>query len=124
MDGRVRPFPNGDQFADEFGDLRFLGPVIDAAAHRERRPLVGRDRTPQEPPGGAGVRAYRSDGMTFETSGEEGIILDSDGNEWTVTENALIGPDGEELRRMGGHLAFWFGWFSFFPDTVVYEGMM
>jgi hypothetical protein len=75
-------------------------------------------------PGGAVVRAYRSDGMTFEASGEDGVIFDSDGNAWTVTENALIGPDGEELRRMGGHLAFWFGWFSFFPDTVVYEGMM
>ena len=39
---------------------------------------------------------------------------------WRTTEDALVASDGRELPRLGGHLAFWFGWFSFFPHTTVY----
>ncbi|MEL6270591.1 MAG: hypothetical protein AAFR22_12345, partial [Chloroflexota bacterium] len=49
-------------------------------------------------------------------------IADADGNIWQVTEAALIGPEDEELRRLGGHLAFWFGWYAYFPETEVYLG--
>ncbi len=31
-----------------------------------------------------------------------------------------ITDDGGELAGNGGHLAFWFGWFGFYPDTLVY----
>ncbi len=72
-------------------------------------------------PGGAAVRAYASDGIQFGPGENDGEVVDADGNVWTVTEDALVGPDGQELERLGGHLAFWFGWFSFFPDTLVYE---
>jgi len=37
-----------------------------------------------------------------------------------VTEEALVGPNGERVERLGGHLAYWFGWFTFFPETLVY----
>ena len=50
----------------------------------------------------------------------EGQVVDEDGNTWIVTEEALLGPDGESLPRLAGHLAFWFGWYGFYPDTEVY----
>ncbi len=30
------------------------------------------------------------------------------------------GSGGEELARLPGHMAYWFGWYSFFPHTAVY----
>ena len=39
---------------------------------------------------------------------------------WQITEDALVGPDGQTLGRLGGHLAYWFGWVSFFPRTTLY----
>ena len=37
-----------------------------------------------------------------------------------VTEEALLGPESETLPRLPGHLAYWFGWYAFFPKTLVY----
>lgn len=75
-------------------------------------------------PGGAAVRAYERDGHTFAPSpgGDDGTVLDEDGETWTVTEDELTGPDGESLPRVAGHVAYWFGWNSFYPETLVYEG--
>ena len=38
------------------------------------------------------------------------------------TEAALIGPGGEQLARLAGHLSYWFGWYAFYPRTELYEG--
>ena len=43
------------------------------------------------------------------------------GAAWQVAEEALLGPSGERLERLPGHLAYWFGWFNFFPDSEVYS---
>jgi hypothetical protein len=53
------------------------------------------------------VRAYdRGDlELTYGATGIEGP-----GGTWAVTEDALIGPDGERLPRMPGHTAYWFAW--------------
>ena len=72
-------------------------------------------------PGGAAVRAYERGDFTFSPTDNENEIMDENGTIWQVTESALIRDDGEELARLGGHLAFWFGWYSFNPDTLVYE---
>ena len=48
-------------------------------------------------------------------------LIDESGAEWSVTEEALIAPDGEQAPRVAGHLAYWFGWFAFSPRTLVYE---
>jgi hypothetical protein len=48
------------------------------------------------------------------------VLLDEAGTEWEVTENALISADGDELDRLPGHMAYWFGWFSFYPQTELY----
>jgi len=69
---------------------------------------------------GSEVRAYNRGEYTFTAAPSPDMLMDEEGREWQVTEDALIGPDGEEAVRLGGHLAYWFGWFAFFPDTLVY----
>lgn len=71
-------------------------------------------------PGGAAVRAFDRKGYTFEAGDDLTTLISDDGRTWQITEEALIADDGETLDRIGGHLAFWFGWFGFYPDTLVY----
>jgi hypothetical protein len=72
--------------------------------------------------GGLGARAYERAKWRFTpaTTKATGVILDESGVEWQVTEAALVGPDGMQLARLPGHMAYWFGWFSFYPQTAVY----
>lgn len=81
------------------------------------------DATPEREffePGGAAVRAYHSGGLAFAAGLDSATLLSDDGRSWHIREAALIAEDGSELARIGGHLAFWFGWFGFYPDTLVY----
>lgn len=73
-------------------------------------------------PGGAAVRAYASGDYVFSPGEREREVVDHNGAVWAITESALIGPDDTRLERLGGHLAFWFGWYSYYPETLVYEG--
>ena len=72
--------------------------------------------------GGHGARAYERGDNTFipATKDTTTVVLDVSGNGWKVAENALISPGGERLARLPGHMAFWFGWFNFYPKTEVY----
>jgi hypothetical protein len=70
---------------------------------------------------GGEVRAYDRGDRLFTPSPDPYTILDEDGREWQVTEEALIGPDGETTPRLSGHLAYWFGWYAFFPETLLYK---
>ncbi|NDJ60328.1 MAG: DUF3179 domain-containing protein [Chloroflexi bacterium] len=72
-------------------------------------------------PGGAAVRAYERGDFEFSAGETEREVVDQNGDVWSVTEAALVGPDGQMLERLPGHLAFWFGWFGFYPETLVYE---
>jgi hypothetical protein len=69
---------------------------------------------------GGEVRAYNRLGNTFSQGLVSDTILDSSGHIWQITEEALIGPEGELAPRINGHLAYWFGWYSFFPQTLIY----
>jgi hypothetical protein len=69
---------------------------------------------------GGEVRAYQREGESFAPGPDPNTLLDSAGRSWQVTEGALVGPGGENLPRVNGHLAYWFGWYSFFPKTLVY----
>jgi hypothetical protein len=74
-----------------------------------------------DPDGGA-VRAYRRDGRTFQ-AGAAGTLRDAAGKSWQITEESLV-PDGGEappLPRVPGVVAFWFGWYGFYPETEVYR---
>jgi hypothetical protein len=71
-----------------------------------------------------GARAYRRGERTFAPApGEPGALVDQDGGIWTITEAALEPPSGsgfEPLERLAAHVAFWFGWFGFHPETEVF----
>lgn len=69
---------------------------------------------------GGEVRAYERGTETFAPGEDPGTVRDAQGGVWQVTEEALVGPDGTTLARLPGHLAYWFGWFAFFPNTEVY----
>lgn len=71
-------------------------------------------------PGGAAVRAYERQGRDFSAGADASTLLSEDGRNWQINEEALVAEDGERLDRIGGHLAFWFGWFGFYPNTLVY----
>ena len=70
---------------------------------------------------GGEVRAYARGEVTFEPGPDENTVLDENGSAWAVTEEALLGPDGERAERINGHLAYWFGWYAFFPQTLIYS---
>jgi hypothetical protein len=71
--------------------------------------------------GGLGARAYERGEHTFSAvEGTTSTLSDESGNEWEITEDALMGQKGEMLVRLPGHMAYWFGWFSFYPQTEVY----
>ena len=70
-------------------------------------------------PGGAAVRAYERNGLTFSLNAD-GDLVDDVGDTWQLTEDALIAEDGRQLERVAGHLAFWFGWYGFYPETDLY----
>jgi hypothetical protein len=59
------------------------------------------------------VRAYRSEGLTFEKG--PGADQVKHGEEvWRVTEEALVAPSGRSLPRLPGHVAYWFAWSGYF----------
>ena len=72
--------------------------------------------------GGHGARAFERGNHRFASAAGDTTseILDESGRKWRVTEDALIGPNAERLARLPGHMAFWFGWFSFYPKTEVF----
>ncbi|MFN2385516.1 MAG: hypothetical protein ABR576_04415, partial [Thermoanaerobaculia bacterium] len=42
-------------------------------------------------------------------------------------EEAALRPRNSEanaLPRQPGHLAYWFGWYAFHPETTLYEGCL
>lgn len=73
---------------------------------------------------GRTVRAYDRGDHTFAHSERAFMgavfLTDQNGQAWKVGEEALTTPDGKSLPRLPGHLAYWFGWFSFYPRTLVY----
>ncbi len=63
-------------------------------------------------------RAYGIDDQHFK-SYKNGRLLDNKKEEWVVTEDALIGPEGDRLLRLPAHEAFWFAWINVFPETRI-----
>lgn len=60
-------------------------------------------------PKGKSVRAYQCDHVQPDES-------------WKPSEEAFDSPDGRsQCVRLPGHLAYWFGWYAQFPDTLLYK---
>ena len=90
--------------------------VVDGKSARsgqERRYLAGLE-----------VRAYRLDSVDRTRSlrfraDPEGVPIDAAGRRWAAGEASLVGPDGQELPRMPGVSAYWFGWAAYHPHSEV-----
>ncbi len=66
------------------------------------------------------VRAYGSGGRQFTGSGD---TLTARDGVWRVEEEGLVGPAGQRLPRLPGHIAYWFGWQSFVGgQSEFYDG--
>ena len=68
------------------------------------------------------VRAYERGGNKF-SAGKDAASVESGDKIWQMTEDALIGPGGEKLGRIAGHLAFWFAWDGYLGErSTTYGG--
>ena len=94
--------------------------VLVAAGEMVRVEADGRTGAQVSYTSGAQVRAYERGDHQFTAGSADMTLVDETGTMWTVTEDGLISEDGATLPRLGGHLAYWFGWFAFFPNTAVY----
>lgn len=54
------------------------------------------------------VRAYERGAYEFKQAGA--MLRSGDGQQWQITEEALVSQSGEQLPRVAGHIAFWFAW--------------
>ena len=61
------------------------------------------------------VRAFESGDKTFKAVGADGVL--GPGGTWQVTDTALTGPDGQSLKRLPGHIAYWFAWQGYKPKA-------
>jgi hypothetical protein len=66
------------------------------------------------------VRAYRSAGRSFEGTADLASVRAGD-ESWRVEETGLIGPGGERLERLPGHIAYWFAWQAFIDGAPLAE---
>lgn len=67
------------------------------------------------------VRAYERGNLTFSLTSTGAQA--SDGSNWQITEDALVGPDNQRLPRVAGHIAYWFAWDNYLGDAAtVYQG--
>ena len=66
--------------------------------------------------------------VTFESIhvGDDGVIqsvIDTDGMAWNNEEVGLTSEDGSTvLPRIPTLIYFWFGWYAFHPEAMLYEG--
>lgn len=66
------------------------------------------------------VRAYDRGERTFAATPDAEMLSDN-GVDWRIEEDALIGPAGERLARVAGHLSYWFAWDGYFgAESTLY----
>ena len=75
------------------------------------------------------ARVYQRQGQQFSllpddasAAGLPSVVVDQDGNTWTLTEDGLTDDTGRSLGRVPANVHFWFGWFAFHPDTELFQG--
>ncbi|MCH8292271.1 DUF3179 domain-containing protein [Candidatus Poribacteria bacterium] len=69
------------------------------------------------------VRVYERKNFQFEGALDK-LVETGTGNVWTISEEALSDPKtGDSLERVSNvFVSFWFAWFSFYPDTLFFQG--
>lgn len=71
------------------------------------------------------VRAYERGNRRFRIPGVTPVrqLRAEDESAWRLTEQGLAPTGGGDLLpRVPGHVAFWFGWYAFYPETGIYLG--
>ncbi|WP_298846826.1 DUF3179 domain-containing protein [uncultured Ruegeria sp.] len=146
--GHRRNYGSGVVYRDYFasGELMFPA-VVDQSRHRQKdyifavrqfgaarawpldefkgKPVIN-DAIGQTPlvligdPKERSVRAYERKGHQFRAT--QSGLQDGSGKGWTVTEEALIGPDGARLPRVAGHISYWFAWDNYLGDAASVYG--
>lgn len=72
---------------------------------------------------GEGGRAFEAGDIEFASADPvAGTLTDANGNTWTISEDALIGPEGAMLPRVGGHNAYWFAITNQTDNGQLWEG--
>ena len=61
------------------------------------------------------VRAYASDGYDFAAT-DNPSELSANGETWRITEDALVSKSGKILKRLPGHIGFWFAWHNYYGE--------
>lgn len=68
------------------------------------------------------VRAYQRNGIVYSKGDSDSELKSAEGS-WQLTEDFLIGPRGEKLARVPGHVAYWFAWDGYLGvDSDLYSG--
>jgi Protein of unknown function (DUF3179) len=62
-------------------------------------------------------RVYDRADIRLATYDRASSARDSNGGAWAVEEDRLSGPSGQIMKRLPAHRAFWFGWYSAYPQT-------
>jgi Protein of unknown function (DUF3179) len=122
VDGTSKAYPLNDILIEGVVNDEIAGTNVVLVSNRGPITVRGENRRvgPVVYDAGGEVRAFDRGEELFSATEDPDLVVDSQGREWQVTEEALIGPDGETAPRINGHLAYWFGWFAFFPNTLVY----
>lgn len=61
-------------------------------------------------------QGYAVEGIMFDKY-KKGVLLDKNGDEWTVTDESISHQSGKSFDRIPAHEMFWFSWFNTFPET-------
>ena len=77
-------------------------PVINDAVGARAVVLIGDTKT-------RSVRAYDRGDIAF-AADKDAARLAGPGGDWKINEDALIGPAGDKLARVPGHISYWFAW--------------
>ncbi len=98
-------------------------PLAIAAAYLDQHPLYeleygGGRLVIVTSPDGAN-RVFESADVDFDRLLDDGVIADTSGRRWRVSEAALVAEFDDALRlpRVAAHRAFWFGWYAQCPAT-------
>ena len=62
-------------------------------------------------------RVYERGTSSFTSYDGDSTATDSDGTQWTLSEDKLTASNNQVLQRLPSHRAFWFGWVAANPET-------
>ena len=62
-------------------------------------------------------RVFNSGNVRFQKWDKNNQIIDKNGIKWELSESKIESSEGDMLKRLPAHRAFWFGWYSQFSHS-------